>query len=354
MSMRFGAGYLGHVSTAVTVDQIVATAQRCEAAGLDSFWVADQRWMRDVYVTLGALAASTRRMQLGTRVTDAYVRHPALTAAAIATLDDASHGRAVLGLGAGGSGFRQMGIDRKSPLTAIREAVGIIRGLWRGDDATHAGSVVNWGGGNLHFGSRPDIPITIAARGPRLLELAGEIADGAILAVGASVDAIHWARRLVAAGEQRANREPGTTELAHMTYLSIADNDAEARAAARHAVVGVVLGSYPRLDFLEPHGIEAPKELLDYLGGGGRDRDRVRELISKEMVDKLTVSGTPTAVMRRFEELHDAGIEHFTLAPVGADGSSAERSLHRFLNDVLPPLQERQPRPTSRTASVTQ
>ena len=93
---RFGAGLLGHTSAANGLDRVLEAAAVCEQAGMDSFWVADQRWMRDVYVTLGALAATTHRIQLGTRVTDPYIRHPALTAVALATLDEASGGRAVL------------------------------------------------------------------------------------------------------------------------------------------------------------------------------------------------------------------------------------------------------------------
>ena len=188
---RFGAGLLGHTSAANGLDRVLEAAAVCEQAGMDSFWVADQRWMRDVYVTLGALAASTHRIQLGTRVTDPYIRHPALTAVALATLDEASGGRAVLGMGAGGSGFAQLGLRREHPATAIREAVALIRQLWRGQQAEFHGQLIDWAGGGLEFRCRPDIPVVIAARGPRLLELAGEIADGAIVAAGRPIADAH-------------------------------------------------------------------------------------------------------------------------------------------------------------------
>src|SRR5262249_31139667 len=105
--LRFGAGLLGHYSRAYPVSRVAELGVLCERLGFDSYWVADQRWMRDVWVSLSATALRTSRILLGTRVTDPYVRHPALTAVAVASLDELSSGRAILGLGAGGSGFRE-------------------------------------------------------------------------------------------------------------------------------------------------------------------------------------------------------------------------------------------------------
>ena len=94
--IRIGAGFLGAISTVNDFEHLRLAAKICEDGGLASFWVADQRWMRDVYVSLTDIAARTDRMLLGTRVTDPYVRHPALTAVAVASLDEASGGRAIM------------------------------------------------------------------------------------------------------------------------------------------------------------------------------------------------------------------------------------------------------------------
>src|SRR5512142_2558626 len=103
---------------------VVARAAALDAgAALDTLWVADERFRRDVFVTLGALAAGTTRLRLATCVTDAFIRHPALTGAAIATVADLAPGRAILGLGAGVSGFAALGIQRDRPATALRETI---------------------------------------------------------------------------------------------------------------------------------------------------------------------------------------------------------------------------------------
>jgi 5,10-methylenetetrahydromethanopterin reductase len=119
----------------VPVAQLTERARLAEACGFDAVWLADERFYRDVYGALAAIALATSRVRLGPCVTDPFARHPALTAMAIATLDEISGGRAVLGIGAGVSGFAEMGIRPYKPARAIREAVALIRGLLHGEQA---------------------------------------------------------------------------------------------------------------------------------------------------------------------------------------------------------------------------
>ena len=193
--LRFGAGLLGHYSRAYPVSRVAELGALCERLGFDSYWIADQRWMRDVWVSLSATALRTSRIQLGTRVTDPYVRHPALTAVAVASLDELSGGRAILGLGAGGSGFREMGIERTKPVTALREAIELIRRLLAGEEVDYAGELVRFRRGALEFATRRDIPVVVVARGPRILELGGRVADGVMIASMASAAAVSWGDR---------------------------------------------------------------------------------------------------------------------------------------------------------------
>ena len=94
-----------------------------EANGYDTAWLADERFYREVYSCLTYFAQHTSRIKVGPCVTDPYTRHPALTAMAIATLDELSGGRAILGIGAGISGFTELGVERKKPARAIREHI---------------------------------------------------------------------------------------------------------------------------------------------------------------------------------------------------------------------------------------
>jgi 5,10-methylenetetrahydromethanopterin reductase len=334
--VRFGAGFLGHVSGRVTVPEVARTAELCERAGLDSFWVADQRWMRDVYVSLAAAACRTERLLLGTRVTDPYIRHPALTAVALASLDELSCGRAVLGIGPGGSGFAELGLRREKPVAALREAIRLIRELWAGEAGERHGEVVGWNGGRLDFACRPEIPVVLATRGPKLLELAGELADGAIVAAGTAPEAVAWALGRVRAGEARAGRPPGATELLHMTYISVDDDPRRARQAARHGVLGAIVGSHPRYDFLRASGQEIPPELLAYLDTGQRDRGRILELIPDSMVAKLAIAGTAADCAEQLGRLLDCGIRHPLLAPVAPEPGAIVAQFERIFAEVLP------------------
>lgn len=316
--MKVGAGFLGHLSRRVGSEQLVSAARLCEQSGFDSFWVADQRFMRDAFISLATIAAHTERLKLGTRVTDPYVRHPALTAIAAATLDEASNGRAILGLGAGGSGFSELGLSRERPALALREAIQLIKALWSGEEVEYQGTTVRWGKGQIQFPTRADIPIVIAARGPKLLELAGEVADGVIIATGVSRESVAWARERVQAGEARAGKRPGSTELLHMTYLAIEPDAAVARQAAKKAIVGAVVGSHPTYEFLKINGLQVPRDLYDYLEAGQRDPAEIIRMIPDEFVGRLTIAGTLDDCLAQLKQLLDLGIEHPLLTPVPA------------------------------------
>src|SRR5205085_11735121 len=124
-------------------------ARLAEAAGYSAVWLADERFYREVYSCLAVVATSTSRVMLGPCVTDPFARHPALTAMAIATLDEISGGRAILGIGAGISGFAELGLERKKPPRAMREAIELIRALLRGDEVDFNGEVIAFHHGHL-------------------------------------------------------------------------------------------------------------------------------------------------------------------------------------------------------------
>lgn len=161
------------------VGAVLDLAREAERIGVRRVWIPDEGLAaRESYVTLGAIAVATERIELGVGITNPYTRHPGMTAAAIATLDELSGGRAALGVGAGGGlTLTPLAIDRRRPLTAVRELVDTSRALWSGRVVDHAGVAGSFAGARLPYG-RPDIPIWIAGRGPNVLELAGELADG--------------------------------------------------------------------------------------------------------------------------------------------------------------------------------
>lgn len=176
--MRLGVNFIPETPIA----GIVELAVEAERLGFDRCWVYDEGLAtRDVYVTLSAIAAATERLVLGPGITNPYTRHPAQTAAAVASLDELSGGRAFLGIGAGGSlTLDPLGIARAKPLTAVREAIEAGRLLYTGRPVDYEGSTVQLHSAAIGY-ARPDIEIWLAGRGPKMLALGGSAADGVML-----------------------------------------------------------------------------------------------------------------------------------------------------------------------------
>jgi 5,10-methylenetetrahydromethanopterin reductase len=189
-----------------------------EHLGYDTLWITNEKFYHDMYVTAAMAAARTRRVRIGTFIADPYSLHPALTAMAVATLDEVSGGRAVLGMGAGGTGFAEMGIKRVRPAVAIREAIAVIRGMLNGDTVSHDGEFVRFAKGRLGFAARPGIPIYVASRGDHVYRAAGQVADGAMIATFAEPTGIAHARKMVGEGAAKAGRS-----LADVTLISRID-----------------------------------------------------------------------------------------------------------------------------------
>ena len=188
----------------VPVAQMVERAKLAEANGYDTLWVADERFYREVYATLAILAQHTTRVHLGTCVTDPFSRHPALTAMAIATLDEISNQRAILGFGAGISGFAELGIVRKKPAAAdargdpcrARAAEGRDGRLpWR-RDRLHQRQAL------LQAGQRRRFPVYVASNGPLGQRMTGAVADGAIMEGCGSVEEVKAFRAILAEGRE--------------------------------------------------------------------------------------------------------------------------------------------------------
>jgi len=203
-------------------------ARQLEEWGYDHIWCPDERFERSPYAVLTLAARATERARLGISVTNPYTRHPLITGAAVATVNEASGGRAVLGLGAGASSlFERQGIKRPSPpVTAIREAVELLRPFMRGERVDFGGRTYSFRGADIDFESRP-VPIYIAARGPRLLRLAGEVADGVIIGSLTSREGLEYALENVMQGLERSNRDLSEFDVVLWAYTSIRKEKAE-------------------------------------------------------------------------------------------------------------------------------
>ena len=337
MTLRFGL----LLSGAHSLPSAVELARLAERSGFDDVWVADEKFFRDPYVSLAAIAGHTSRLRLGTGVTDPYARHPALTAMALASLDELAPGRAVLGLGAGGSGFPAMGIPRRKPTVAVREAIEVIRRLWRGEVVDLRGEVIAFSNGRLNFTPpRPDIPVYVAARGRQMLRLAGEVADGVIIAPYASPPGLRYALGLIEAGAQRAGRNLADLDTVARVDVCIAPERAAAVAAVKRWVALPLWSSYPNWDYLDPlPGLRVPDRVTQILAS--RDYGRIDEAaayIPDEFVEHLVVAGTLDDVVRQMRAIAATGVTQITIHPVPIGDLRERDVLDLFATRIMPEL----------------
>ena len=321
------------------VAELVALAEEIERMGYRYLWVNDERLERDAFTVLAAMSQRTERIRVGPGVTNPYSRHPALIATATATLDELSGGRAVLGLGAGGTNHRALGIERKSPVTALRDSVELIRGLWAGSTITVEGTVVRAREARLDFAApRPRIPIYVGGRGPRVLELAGEIAEGVIVGNVATLEGWSYALDRVAAGAARAGRDVRELRLTAWLYACVADDEVEALDAIRPMAATSLVTSRPVLGEL---GIEMPDHFRAGMEARGwrLDREVVAEAgaaLPAELVHRFGLAGTPDACRGRLGRLLEAfpQISQVAIVPFAPHGGEVLGTLRRFIDEV--------------------
>jgi 5,10-methylenetetrahydromethanopterin reductase len=323
------------------VSQLAAQARLAEACGFDTVWIADERFYREVYSCLTRVALATSRVRLGPCVTDPFARHPALTAMAIATLDEISDGRAVLGLGAGVSGFAELGIIPQKPPRALRESIALIRALLRGEQVDVQGEVISFHDGHLSFKPiRADIPVVIASNGPLGQRAAGAVADGAVMEACGSVAEVLALRAEVERGAQSTGRDPRSVRLTARLNACVMADGKRARDVVRPTVARLLgrgslkLATAAAQGLTLPPGATAPMANAAY-ALGVQAYLPLLPLISDRHVNAFTLAGSKDEVTAHIVELRNAGIDSIIVRPLAADDAPAEATI-AALGEIWP------------------
>jgi 5,10-methylenetetrahydromethanopterin reductase len=311
--------------------QLRALALLIESLGFHTLWHGDDKFYRDPVANLTLCATYTQRLELGTAVLEPYTRHPALIATAMATVDELSQGRVMIGLGAGGSGFEAMGIERSRPVQRLREAILLMRKLWQGEWVEFSGETITFHG-RLRFPLyRPVIPILIGTRGPQLYRLAGEIADGALISTVADPPAIYNAIGHIAAGAQQAGRSLADLRLICRLDACIAEDSSQAKRAVKPMLAASLKSSYPNWQFLQPLELSVPNPVREAIET--RDRARlasVAQLLPNEFAERLALVGTASEVANRICQIQATGIDEIVIYPVPLPRQRIEEQLLAF------------------------
>jgi 5,10-methylenetetrahydromethanopterin reductase len=325
-----------------SIDRMVERVKLAEASGYDKVWLADERFYREVYSCLSIFAVHTSRVKLGPCVTDPFARHPALTAMAIATLDEISQQRAVLGLGAGISGFGELGIAHNKPPRAIRESIALIKELLKGGDVDFHGEVIHFNNGHLSFKpARADIPVYVASNGPLGQRAAGASADAAIMEACGSPEEASALRAEVDRGSERAGRPKGSVKLVARLNACVSSDGRAARDAVRPSVARLLGRQALKLATAEAQGLTLPAEAIASVGPapyneGVKPYLKLVPLVTDRHVDAFTLAGTIDEVVAHAVALRRAGIESIIIRPFAPEGGSIEETIATFGKTVWP------------------
>ena len=301
------------ISNCRSAQDVVAGVVEAETLGAETAFVAEDVNCRDAFQLCARCAGETGRIRLSTGVVNPYTRNPTSLAMAVATLDEFSGGRAQLGLGTSSPSLitDQMGIDHGKPTTVMQETTAIVRGLLAGEHVTLHGERFVYQDASLEVRPiQPRVPIFFAAMGPQMLRLAGAIADGVLLNVGASIEYVRWAVGQVYAGAEAAGRARSDLTIAAWLTVYLTDEYDVGLSKAR-AWLATML-SIPRQGelLLEKSGLDT--SILSAIRANVNayphrgDRHAAAEFVPPEVADRLTLIGdevsrarTPRPISRR-------------------------------------------------------
>ncbi len=312
---------------------VLAEIELGEKLGYDAVWLGDSQMIwREMYVLLGAAAKATSRVWLGTGVTNPITRLPVVTASAITTLQELSGGRAVLGVGAGDSSVRTLGM-KPATLATLEQFVREIRDLTSGRPVVASSREVR-----LSFGAPEKCPaVILAANGPKSLRLAGRIGDGVIFATERSRSIFQVAMGYVEEGLKERTLPRENFSVIFMMPVAIDADRKKAFTAVRPLVARTLL-TYPWE--MSEAAATAKKRLEEAYNYKEHMNPAAlhRELIPDEVATEFAIAGTAADCREQVVELFELGIDQLHIRPYGVDGAPRSSVIEAFAREVMEPL----------------
>ncbi len=313
--------------------QVAYFSSLAEQTGFEYVWITDHFNNRNVWVGLTNVSILTNSINVGTGVTNPYCTNPVVIASAIASLDELNNHRTILGLGPGDEvTLRNLGVERAKPLRGMRESCEIIRKLWKREEVTYEGKVFSVAKAKLGFKVKRIPPIYLAAQGPMMTKLAGEIADGILINASHPKD-YEVAKKFIQEGIEKGGRKD--IDLCAYVSFSVDKKSEKAINEAKIVVAFIVAGSIPMI--LERHGI--PKEQADQIStflSKGKWGEAIGA-VTPEMTNAFCVAGTPDEVIERIQSLMGAGVTQLICgSPLGKNIPKAIKLIGK---SVMPAFQ---------------
>ena len=312
--------------------------QHAEERGFEAVWQAESRLVREATVPMAAFAATTERIKIGSGVVNCWTRNVGLMAATFVTLDDLAPGRVMLGIGAWWEPLAtKVGVKRERPLASMREYIETVRRLIAMENVSFHGDFVDVDDIEIDIvhGDRSarNIPIYLGATGMKMMELAGEIADGVLLNYLVSPAYNASAMEHLAAGAARAGHTVDEIDRPQLVVCSL-DEDRDVALDRARELVTQYLGQQPHIG--KASGVD--QSLLDDIAKvltWPASPEEIRKAIAfvpDEVVQMITASGTPDECRAKVREYVDAGCTCPVLYPLGDD---VDAMLAAFANGVF-------------------
>lgn len=287
--------------------EYAALASLVENLGFDMLSVYADLGFQPAIGPLIAAAEATSRIALGPAALNPYLIHPVEIANQVAYLDRLSNGRAYLGL-VRGAWLDQLGIEDAQPIRRMREAIAVVRHLLKGEDSPFEGEIFRLPTGKLfNFPiERSSVPILIGSWGPKLLQLAGEIADEVKIGGSTNPALVANVRKHLAIGEARAARAIGSTRIVFGAVTVVDEDGPAARAHVRREAALYI----PVVAPLDPT-VSLDREMLARMAAlvANGEVEKAGQLIPDGLLDRFAFSGSPDQIAAQAQSLFDAGVD---------------------------------------------
>ncbi|MCI0850115.1 MAG: LLM class flavin-dependent oxidoreductase [Chloroflexi bacterium] len=324
------------------IKQLIEYAQLAEQAGFDAVWMMDFN-NRDAFVRMAAVGQATSRIGIASGIAYAFARSPVLTAAAAADIDEITNGRLILGLGTGTKRMQEKwySLQFESPAPKAAEVVRLLRALW----SAPAGRPFKFDGRFYQIAIdlylrpglvRTEIPVYLAGVNKRMVRAAGEVADGL---VGHPLYSRRYIEEVVRPavddGLGRSKRERSSFDLAGYVITAISNDAAQAREEARRQI-GFYATTRTYDAILDLHGWEKEKAGIRS-AFRSLDFAAMTAAVSDEMVDQISVAGTPEECERKLAR-YEGLLDHVLLYPPSV-GVAPDRVMenYRLMMEVFGP-----------------
>ena len=299
--------------------------QYAEKRGFEAVWQAESRLVRDAIVPMAAYAAVTEKLKVGSGVINNWTRNIGLLASTFLTLDDLAPNRIICGIGAWWDPLAQnVGITRSKPLVAMKETVTVMKRLLAMERVTFHGEFVHVDGIELdvvHGRREPrHVPVFIGATGDKMMEMAGEIAEGVVMNYCVPPEYNHKALDLLAKGAKKSGRTLDDIDRPQLVVCSV-DNDHDKAIDTTRELLTQYLAQQPHIAKASGVSMDIVEKIQSILGWPATHEQiqKAKNLVPDDLIDRITASGTPEEARKKVNEYVKNGCTCPILYPVGGD-----------------------------------